>query len=74
MYAPIPRSVRVPRLASLRQAASVEASLGFRPRFFLILSTSATVPVLIAHALRQAVRHDDLGFCIDGGPRVLAWM
>jgi hypothetical protein len=30
------------------------------------------VPVLIAHALRQAVRHDDLGFCIDGGPRALA--
>src|ERR1700734_1651921 len=28
--------------------------------------------VLIAHALRQAVRHDDLGFCIDGGLRVVA--
>src|SRR5579864_8746563 len=28
--------------------------------------------VLIAHALRQAMRHDDLGFCIDGGLRVVA--
>jgi hypothetical protein len=28
--------------------------------------------ILIAHALRQAVRHDDLGLCIDGGLGVVA--
>jgi hypothetical protein len=28
--------------------------------------------VLIAHPLREAVRHDDMGFCIDGGLRVVA--
>ena len=47
-------------------ARVAEACSGLRPRLFSIASTKGTNLALIAAALREFVRDNDLGLCVDG--------